>query len=426
MAGFEESLEKYRMSLQRWIACRVSSNADAEDLFQETCLSAFQAYGRLRAESAFLPWLLGIARHKYADFCRRKAACMETLPGILPENAAPAQTDADAEETLEKLNEKDRQMLKLFYQTGMMQSEIARGLRIPEGTVKSRLHAAKERFRKAYPQKEKEGMKMKTLPNILPEYTIREKTEPPFPVLWEEMMGWFVIPRVGEKMLWGMYDLPGRKLDVAYAMTVDGKARVHGQEGVEISAKLLTAADLKDSDPMQEPVLCSGAREGDWRFIAQMKDGYTRFLSAERHENGERIISTFLDPEFVDNWGFGEENRGNPIHIARRGLISRKGNEITCRDGKELMDIVGRYEVTLGGKKYDTVCVMDVNAYMEDVASEQYLDEHGHTVLWRRFNPNDWREDKYGKTWAEMLPENEQIRINGKIYVHWYDCLCIR
>jgi len=87
---------------------------------------------------------------------------------------------------------------------------------------------------------------------------------------------------------------------------------------------------------------------------------------------------------------------------------------------------VGRYEVTLGGIRYDTVCVMDVNAYMDGVVSEQYLDGRGHTVLWRRFNPNEWREEKYGKTWAEMLPGNEQIRVNGKLYVHWYDCLCIR
>ena len=425
MDPFEKNLEQYRASLERWIVCRVSGRADAEDLFQETCLAACQAYGRLRDEKAFLPWLLGIARHKYADWCRKKAACRETLTGTLPEEAAPAREDSEAEETLERLSEKDRLMLTLFYQRRMPQAEIAKALRIPQGTVKSRLHAAKERFRDAYEKKEGKK-KMDTLPKILPEYTIREKAEPPFPVLWEEMMGWFIVPRIGEKLLWGMYDLPGRSLDVAYAMAVEGPARVHGQEGVEITARLLSAADLEENDPMREPVLCSGAREGDWRFTAQMKDGYTRFLSAERTENGERILSTFLDPDFIDNWGFGEENRGNPVHIARRGLIRRKGNEIACEPGKELIDIVGRYEVTLGGIRYDTVCVMDVNAYMDGVVSEQYLDGRGHTVLWRRFNPNEWREEKYGKTWAEMLPGNEQIRVNGKLYVHWYDCLCIR
>ena len=39
---------------------------------------------------------------------------------------------------------------------------------------------------------------MKKLPDILPDYTIEPMTEPPFPVRWEELMGWFIVPRLGE------------------------------------------------------------------------------------------------------------------------------------------------------------------------------------------------------------------------------------
>ena len=90
------------------------------------------------------------------------------------------------------------------------------------------------------------------------------------------------------------------------------------------------------------------------------------------------------------------------------------------------MDIVGRCDVKLGGETYDTVCLMDLGMYEEGMVSEQYLDRSGRTVLWRRFNQDDWAVDRYGKKWSELLPENEQLTINGQRYVHWYDCICLR
>ena len=87
------------------------------------------------------------------------------------------------------------------------------------------------------------------------------------------------------------------------------------------------------------------------------------------------------------------------------------------------MDVVGRYEVEIAGKKFDTILVMDVETFNDAVASETYIDKNGRTVLWRRFNRNDWALKRYGKPWTEMLPENERITINGETYVHWYDCV---
>jgi len=69
------------------------------------------------------------------------------------------------------------------------------------------------------------------------------------------------------------------------------------------------------------------------------------------------------------------------------------------------------------------VCVMDIETFNDAVASEAYIDKNGRTVLWRRFNRNDWAMKRYGKAWTEMLPDNERILINGETYVHWYDCV---
>ena len=84
---------------------------------------------------------------------------------------------------------------------------------------------------------------------------------------------------------------------------------------------------------------------------------------------------------------------------------------------------IGRYTITIGGKSYDTVCVMDIETYNCGIVSEQFLDQNGKTILWRRFNRDDWAIDRYKKKWSEQLPDNEQLIINGITYVHWYDCI---
>jgi len=67
--------------------------------------------------------------------------------------------------------------------------------------------------------------------------------------------------------------------------------------------------------------------------------------------------------------------------------------------------------------------MMDCDTYIEGAVTEQYLDKNGRTILWRRFNRDDWAIDRFGKRWSEQLPENERLTINGDTYVHWYDCI---
>ena len=427
MDGFETLLEENRLSVERWVKFHIPGT-DAEDVLQETYLAAFRAFPQLKDPTAFRPWLLSIARNKWRDWCRKQVRRPEVPVDQLPETAAPEPEDTAVAETLDRLSDRDARMLRLFYLEQLPQREIARQLSIPEGTVKSRLNAARERFHAAYPCPPSKGeKKMKHLPLFLPPYQVRWKDEAPFPVVWEEMMGWSIVPRLGEKLTWGMYDLPSRKLDVAYDMAVTGKARVHGLEGVSFTARVIEPLPkLKEDDLMREPVSNSGAPQEVWTFIGQIQDGYTRFLSAERVENGVRTLSTFLDgEEFMSNWGFGEDNRGNSIHPRAQGLIARDGTAYTAkREG--VLDVVGRCDLTLDGRTADCIAIMDLSAYQEGVASLQYLNGDGRTLLWQRYNRDDWELDRYGKRWSELLPENDRITVNGVTYVHWYDCLYLR
>ena len=425
MDEFERLLAGNRLGVERWVKFHVPG-PDAEDILQEAYLAAFQAFPRLQDKAAFRPWLLSIARNKWRDWYRKQARRPDTPVGELPDVAGEEEPDTAVEETLDRLSDRDARMLRLFYLEQLPQKEIARQLSIPTGTVKSRLNAARERFRAAYPHMKGE-IDMKNLPLLLPAYAVRWMGKASFTAGGEEMVGCGMVPRLGEKLTWGMYDLPSRKLDVGYDMAVTGRARVHGLEGVSFTAKVMEPQpELGEDDLMAEPVANSGAPQEVWTFVGQLQDGYTRFLSAEREEDGVRTLTTFLDgEEFMANWGFGEDNRGNSIHPTAKGLIRRDGAAYTA-PAEGVLDVVGRCDLTLDGRTTDCIAVMDLSAYVEGVASLQFIDRNGRTLLWQRYNRDDWELARYGKRWSELLPDNERIAINGVTYVHWYDCYYLR
>ena len=254
---------------------------------------------------------------------------------------------------------------------------------------------------------------MKKLPLTMPEYKTERSEKEPFNVRWEELMGWCIIPKLGEKLSWGLYDAKSHKLTEHTDMEVVGKAEVHGIEGVEIVAMQYDSENYYRTGCITEI---------ERRFVAQLTDTHSRLLAESHTENGVKKYYTFLDGDsFLDNWGFGENNCGNETQLHAKRLITRSENVITGTVNPGTLDVVGRYTVTINGKSYDTVCVMDINCYDDAVASEQYIDQNGRTVLWRRFNRDDWAFDHFKRTWSEMLPDNERLTINGETYVHWYD-----
>ena len=256
---------------------------------------------------------------------------------------------------------------------------------------------------------------MTKLPKTMPAYRIEKLDAEPFGVRWEELQGWLLVPKTGEKLNWALYDFPAGTRNEYTHMEVLGKAEIHGIEGVEIVATQYETQDYFRTGAVDKM---------ERRFVAQLTDTHCRYLAESHVEDGVRKCYTFLDEHFMDNWGFGPDNCGNEVNLKQKGLLKREGNDITGTTPREVVDVVGRYAVTINGKTYDTICVVDIQCFNDGVASEQYLDRNGRTVLWRRFNRDDWAMDRFGgKLWSEKLPDNERLTINGMTYVHWYDCI---
>lgn len=422
MESFDKLLNANRSAVEHFVRFKLHSAEDADDVLQEVYLTAYQKFGQLKNRDAFRAWIISIARNKCNDFFRKQAARLEIpldtldVRTLTDSRFGPAENTAVLD-TLERLGTKDKQILYLYFWKEMPQADIAKQLDLPLGTVKSRLHTAKQNFKKNYPHQtaEKGDDTMTKLPEIMPDYQIEPIDLPPFSAKWEELQGWLLVPRLGEKLSWGLYEAADGRRTEYTEMQVLGKAEVHGIEGVEISAVQYDAEDYYRTGSVDRM---------ERRFIAQLTDTHCRYLAESHTENGVRKFYTFLDGDaFLNNWGFGEDNCGNETNLVQKGLLKRSGNTVTGHTEKETVDIVGRYTVTVAGKAYDTVCVMDIQCFNDGVASEQYIDKNGRTVLWRRFNRNDWAFDRYKQLWSEKLPKNEQITVNGMTYVHWYDCL---
>lgn len=415
---FEKLLETNKIYVERFVKFKIALKTDAEDVLQEIFITAYQKFPQLKNKDSFKAWIISIAKNKCNDYFRKKASqhdipINELIKAELADSRYGISVIHTVRETLSMLGDKDKQILYMYFWKEMPQAEIAKHLNIPVGTVKSRLHTAKNNFKNKYPHQtnEKKGKyDMKKLPEFIPQYKIEKSAKPPFAVKWEELMGWFLVPKLGENISWGLYDIPSRKCSITCNMQVTGKATVHGIEGVEISAK---ETELSENNNITER-----------KFVAQLTDTHCRYLATMKKDRDICNYITFLDADdFLPNWGFGEDNCGNEVNLSVKGNIIKNGSEITSANKSFLLDIVGRYTVTIGDKTYDTVCVMDIETYDNGIVSEQYLDKNGRTVLWRRFNRNDWAMDKYGKTWSEMLPNNEKLNVNGTTYVHWYDCI---
>lgn len=117
---------------------------ECADAVQEALCKAWDKRKRVD-ESYFQPWLTRIVINECHNIGRRKK---RLIPVAEPEREpAPEPALPELADALEALPEKLRLPLSLHYLEGFSVEEIARILRIPAGTVKSRLHQARNQLR---------------------------------------------------------------------------------------------------------------------------------------------------------------------------------------------------------------------------------------------------------------------------------------
>lgn len=163
-------VRRYQNYVYRLCYLVMRNEQDAEDMTQETFIRAFRALPRfeIREGTSFEAWLYRIAVNRCRSRMRRKWYQVLPWPNPAPQLAASSEAQPDhammqserRNEVLEAINslgEKHRLVVILRYYAGFTNEEIAQALKIPSGTVRSRLHTARQLLKKLLATEEEQG-----------------------------------------------------------------------------------------------------------------------------------------------------------------------------------------------------------------------------------------------------------------------------
>ena len=134
-----------------WRYCH--DRARAEDLAQEALVRAYRSLATWRGEGAFSTWLFALALNVCRAAIRHLPPEMEQVleaPEVAdPSSARPEERvrDREVRRAVLRLPARYRDALLLFYFHDMDLGEAAATLRVPEGTLKARLHRGREQLR---------------------------------------------------------------------------------------------------------------------------------------------------------------------------------------------------------------------------------------------------------------------------------------
>jgi RNA polymerase sigma-70 factor (ECF subfamily) len=127
----------------------------AADVLQDVWLTAFQKLHRLREPAAFRGWVYQIAHDRAATTARRESRSAKTLTVDLADDAVASINEftrrdqaAAVHRAIDRLSAEHRAVITLRFLEDLSLAAIAEVLREPLGTVKSRLHYAKESLRR--------------------------------------------------------------------------------------------------------------------------------------------------------------------------------------------------------------------------------------------------------------------------------------
>ena len=158
----EQCIDQYGKDIYSFCRYATGSIQEGEELYQDTFLKAVELMEKVDVNQNPRSFLLSIAiklwknkRRKYA--WRQRIAGMESLeekdeyqniPSILDdslpeERLLQKEQNALVRSSIQELSQKYQILLYLYYTSELSTREIAACLKLPEGTVKSRLHKAR-------------------------------------------------------------------------------------------------------------------------------------------------------------------------------------------------------------------------------------------------------------------------------------------
>src|SRR5262249_693373 len=157
--AYGELVERFQPTVYALALSRLRNPAEAQELAQEVFLHGMKKLAQLRDPQCFAGWLRQITVRMAINRLTRKGPFQGVEPEVLDQTEAAGCTPLDdmvrnearAEvwKGLDQLKAVDRATLVAFYIRGRSLKQMSREFETPIGTIKRRLHVARNRLRRA-------------------------------------------------------------------------------------------------------------------------------------------------------------------------------------------------------------------------------------------------------------------------------------
>ncbi len=220
-------------------------------------------------------------------------------------------------------------------------------------------------------------------------------------VTFKQVLGNFVEPKLNEKATFLSYEMmKGIGFESKHEVVVKNKAKVHGISCFECRSSYINFRDGKKYEVIS---------------YDRITDDYVQSLAyIEEYPDGTREFYSYKDQHFLDHWGMGEDNCGMKIHLKSEGEILSVDNKLIVKEERAgLYDLVGRYELTINNKSYETVRLVFLAA--ENQISDFFIDKNGKEIMHRFFIPNEgFGKSQKDQKYSKQYPNAEVIKINER------------
>lgn len=166
VASFDRLVERYRERIYSIIYNLTSNAEDASDLSQETFIKAFSSIHKFRGKSSFYTWIYKIAVNTTLTFLKKRnkrrfisyeqideeVSSSEIFEKLTAKTRSEKgvllhELQETLNESLQKLSAKHRAVIVLHDIEGLDHAEVSKIVGCSVGTVRSRLHYAKQQLR---------------------------------------------------------------------------------------------------------------------------------------------------------------------------------------------------------------------------------------------------------------------------------------
>ncbi len=143
---FAELIRQYQLEMYRLSFAMLKNEADAQDAVSETIVRAFERRNQLKDKEKLKPWLMKILVNVSKTLLKNRQRLV-LLDDTAQMDSPITDSPDELWELVMQLEEEFRAVVVLYYYQCFSTKEISWMMKVPEGTVKSRLARAREKLK---------------------------------------------------------------------------------------------------------------------------------------------------------------------------------------------------------------------------------------------------------------------------------------